>query len=165
MQKLLPTTQIFEGQAMKTATVREQVGSARIVHFATHGSFDSASPMSSCLVLSDHEMAVDDIFRLRMNAYSVTLSACQTGLGKVTAGDDVVGLTRAFLYAGTPAVISTLWKISDDATARLMGSFYRHLVEQPRGAALRTAQLEILADAETAHPFFWAPFVVTGDWK
>lgn len=167
IQKLLPQAKIYEGAEMKSAAIQEDAPKEKLLHFATHGKFDLSDPTKSCLVLSDAELAVPDIFRLKLEAYSVTLSACQTGLGQITAGDDVIGLTRAFLYAGTPAVVSTLWKIADDPTAQLMASFYQNLTKVNRSAALRNAQLSLLKakDQRLAHPFFWGAFVITGDWQ
>ncbi|MBM3462308.1 MAG: CHAT domain-containing protein [Armatimonadetes bacterium] len=165
IQKVLPNTKVIAGPQMKRAAVEQNVAAADLVHFATHGHFNDEKPLASCLVFSDALMPVSEVFGLKMKAYSVALSACQTGLGRVMAGDDVVGLTRAFIYAGTPAVISTMWKIADESTARLMAGFYTSLAKMDRAAALRKAQLEMLADPTTAHPFFWAAFVVAGDWK
>ena len=95
------------------------------------------------------------------------LSACQTGLGKLIRGEGMVGLTRAFMYAGTPTVLVSLWSVSDVSTATLMGEFYRNLVKEKlsKTDALRKAQLSLLGNEKFAHPFYWAPFVLVGDWK
>ena len=161
----LPGTQVIEGAAMTLEAIRREAPRAAVLHFATHGRYDPDSPLDSCLVTSDGTLPAADIFGLRLRAYSVVLSACQTALGKLRAGDDIVGLTRAFIYAGTPAVISTLWKIADAPTADLMQAFYKRLASSDRADALRAAQLELLARPETSHPYYWAAFVVTGDWK
>jgi CHAT domain-containing protein len=100
----------------------------------------------------------------------VVLSACQTASGKRSGGDEIVGLTRAFLYAGTPGVISTLWNIHDAATAILMEDFYRRLLEGVSVAeALRQAQLSLLRTPSYQDPYYWAAFSLTGDpqgrWK
>lgn len=165
IQQRLPHTRIVEGAAMKAAAVEKAVPAAAFLHFATHGNYNEDVPLDSCLVCVDHELPVPDIFAWRLKAYSVTLSACQSGLGQIQVGDDVVGLSRAFIYAGTPAVISTLWRIADTATAPLMGTFYEKLKSEDRAAALRDAQLSLLGQEETAHPFFWGAFVIQGDWK
>ena len=94
----------------------------------------------------------------------VILSACQTQIGELSAGDEVVGLTRAFFFAGTPAVIASLWNVDDQATGRLMERFYTHLqAGQSQAAALRQAQLELLQAEEYADPFYWSAFVLSGN--
>lgn len=104
------------------------------VHFATHGLIDEKKPDLSSLVLTRHNKTGEDgflrateIFNLHMDADLVVLSACQTGLGKLVRGEGMVGLTRAFMYAGTPTVMVSLWSVSDISTATLMGEFYKNL--------------------------------------
>jgi CHAT domain-containing protein len=144
------------------------------IHFATHGLIDEKKPDLSSLVLTQHSNPGEDgflrateIFNLDMNADLVVLSACQTGLGKLVRGEGMVGLTRAFMYAGTPAVMVSLWSVSDISTATLMGEFYKNLVKENlyKTDALRKAQLTLLKDEKYAHPFYWAPFVLVGDWR
>jgi CHAT domain-containing protein len=144
------------------------------VHFATHGFIDETKPDFSSLVLTQENNSEEDgflqateIFNLKMNADLVVLSACKTGLGKLVRGEGMVGLTRAFMYAGTPTVLVSLWSVSDASTATLMGEFYRNLVKEKLGKtdALRKAQLIMLKDEKFAHPFYWAPFVLVGDWR
>ena len=96
-----------------------------------------------------------------LNAYLVVLSACQTGLGHLTDGDELVGLSRAFIYAGTPSVVSSLWMVEDESNSFLMDQFYAHLKKNDKAKSLRMAQLESLEKYE--HPFYWAPFVLIGD--
>jgi CHAT domain-containing protein len=107
---------------------------------------------------------VYEIFNLKLNADLVVLSACETGLGKEVKGEGLIGLTRAFLYAGTPSVVVSLWQVQDRSTAELMVRFYRHLKNgQPSKAeALRQAQLELIRHGTFAHPYYWAPFVLVG---
>jgi CHAT domain-containing protein len=95
------------------------------------------------------------------------LSACQTGLGKEIKGEGLVGLTRAFMYAGAPRVIVSLWSVSDRATASLMGRLYREMLRDGRtpAASLRAAQLALRSDARWQHPYYWAAFIVQGDWN
>ena len=90
-----------------------------------------------------------------------TLSACETAMGKVANGDDVVGFTRGFLYAGTSSIVSSLWKVDDQATSILMQEFYKSLKETDKRSALRTAQLKV-KDTYNSHPYFWAAFQITG---
>jgi CHAT domain-containing protein len=110
----------------------------------------------------DGLLQVYEIFNLKLNADMVVLSACETGLGKEVKGEGLIGLTRAFLYAGTPSVVVSLWKVEDRSTAELMTQFYRHLKDGQRSkaAALRQAQLELIRTG--VHPYFWAPFVLVG---
>lgn len=135
------------------------------IHFATHGQFDPDAPLESALLLardgqSDGRLTVDKLYSMRLEADLVTLSACETGLGKVANGDDVVGLTRGFLYAGSSTVVSSLWKVDDMATSHLMTEFYSALKTTNKQEALRRAQLK--TKEKYGHPFFWAAFELTG---
>ncbi len=144
------------------------------VHFATHGFIDENKPDLSSLVLTRGETSKEDgflqateIFNLNLNADLVVLSACQTGLGKLIRGEGMVGLTRAFMYAGTPSVLVSLWSVSDISTATLMGEFYKNLIKNKlsKTDALRKAQRALMSDEKFAHPFYWAPFIIIGDWR
>ena len=147
---------------------------ARYVHFACHGIIDEQMPLNSGLALSiDAEgkarenglLQAWEIFEhLRLDADLVTLSACDTGLGRELAGEGLVGLTRAFQYAGARSVVASLWGVSDVSTAELMKRFYENLkLGQPKDEAMRNAQLALLRGG-SAHPFHWASFEVIGDW-
>lgn len=158
--------QAFLEQEVTLKEVRTAARDARILHLATHGHFHKDNPLFSGLHLADGELTTLDIFNLKINASLVTLSACQTGLNKVYGGDELLGLTRAFLYAGAASLVLSLWKVADDSTARFMSRFYRELMSgTPRGVALRQAQLALLHDHEQvyAHPYFWAPFFLIGN--
>ncbi|MDD3846719.1 MAG: CHAT domain-containing protein [Syntrophorhabdaceae bacterium] len=138
------------------------------IHFATHGHFDSDAPLSSALLLardgdSDGRLTVDKLYSMKIDADLVTLSACETGLGKVASGDDIVGLTRGFLYAGSASVVASLWKVDDMATSYLMTEFYNTLKKTGKAEALRQAQLR--TKSKFSHPFFWAAFQLTGSAK
>jgi CHAT domain-containing protein/Tfp pilus assembly protein PilF len=144
------------------------------VHFAAHGLIDEKKPDLSSIVLTRNDKSGEDgflrateIFNLDMNADLVVLSACQTGLGKLVRGEGMVGLTRAFMYAGSPAVMVSLWSVSDISTATLMGEFYKNLLKKnlDKTDALRKAQLAMLKNEKFAQPFYWAPFVIFGDWR
>lgn len=107
-----------------------------------------------------------EIMRLRLNADLVTLSACSTGLGKLFDGEGMIGLTRAFRYAGADSVVVSMWNVSDSATAELMRSLYQNLKNGlPKDEALRQAKLKLLKGPQATwhHPYFWAPFVLTGE--
>jgi CHAT domain-containing protein/tetratricopeptide (TPR) repeat protein len=148
----------------------------RVLHFATHGLLDSEHPELSALVLSlvDKQgrdqngfLRLSDIYNLDLSAQLVVLSACNTGLGKEVRGEGLVGIVRGFMYAGAPRVIASLWKVEDEATAELMKHFYQHLFEkgEPAAAALRAAQKEISQMKRWKAPYYWAPFVLQGEWK
>jgi len=153
---------------------REALKNYDYIHFAAHGFIDENHPDLSSIVLTQNKNSGEDgflraaeIFNLDMNADLVVLSACQTGLGKLVRGEGMVGLTRAFMYAGSPAVMVSLWSVSDFSTATLMGEFYRGLVKEnlSKTDALRKAQLTLLKNEKFSHPYYWAPFVLFGDWN
>jgi len=102
-----------------------------------------------------------------MGAPLVMLSACETGLGKEKRGEGVIGLTRAFMYAGAPTVGVSLWSVADKSTAELMTDFYRRLLgsTSSSSAAMRAAQLGLISGKKYSGPFYWAPFVIEGDWR
>jgi CHAT domain-containing protein len=150
----------------------------RYVHFACHAQIDEASPLSSALVLTippageagrDNGLlqAWEILDGVRIDADLVTLSACETALGREAGGEGLVSLTRAFQYAGARSVLASLWKVADESTAELMKRFYRHLGQGlPTDESLRAAQRELLHDGgRFAHPFAWAGFQLAGDWK
>ena len=126
---------------------------------------NTKKPLDSALLLAeddtnDGKLTVGELYSLRLNADLVTLSACETGLGQINSGDDVVGLTRGFLYAGTSSVVASLWQVDDEATSQLMIQFYSELAQKPKSEALRAAQLTIRK--KYPHPFFWSAFYLTG---
>jgi len=115
------------------------------------------------LKLADGQLSAVDIIGLDLPGALVTLSACETGRSVVAAGDEPLGLSRAFLYAGAGTLVQSLWRVEDDSTARLMARFYAALREgQTKGAALRAAQLSLLG-GHGGHPYLWAPFQLIGD--
>ncbi len=144
------------------------IGKYQVLHFASHGEFDSINPLFSALRLApskgdNGELRVEDIFNLKLNADLVTLSACQTGLAKIEGGDELVGLNRSFLYAGTHSILSSLWRISDVATAVLVKRFYRNYISNSKAESLREA--EILVRNYYPHPAYWASLALTGDYR
>ena len=156
----------------------ERLSQYRMVHFSTHGYVNEARPRFSGLVLSlrhsnnsptltkpqteDGVLSAYEIFDLKLKADLVVLSACETGLGKEIKGEGLISLTRAFMYAGTPSVVVSLWNVNDESAADLMIRFYRNLKtgRMSKAEALRQAQLETIRD--NGFPFFWAPFVLVG---
>jgi CHAT domain-containing protein len=135
------------------------------LHFASHGEFHPAAPLRSGLRLArdaanDGLLTVGELYSLSLDADLVALSACETGLGDVAGGDDVVGLTRGFLYAGARSIVASLWSVDDKATAELMRAFYVNLSGADKARALRDAQIAVRQSYDA--PFFWAAFQLTG---
>lgn len=142
------------------------------IHFACHGYFRGDEPLFSHLLLADSEGKVSpvflpDIFNLRVKASLVTLSACETGLSRFTAGDELIGMSRAFSYAGTPALLTSLWAVNDKSTALLMDGFYEGVLYRgdSKAAALRSAIMSLKSEPGYGHPYFWSPFFLSGDWR
>jgi CHAT domain-containing protein/Tfp pilus assembly protein PilF len=159
----------------ETAT-SDALGQYRIIHIATHGLLNSRNPELSGLVFSlvDRQgrpkngfLEAQDIYNLKLGADLVVLSACQTALGKEIRGEGLVGLTRAFMYAGVPRVVASLWKVPDQATTELMQKFYRGILQQglQPAAALRAAQFSMWKEPRRSAPYYWAGFTLQGDWK
>jgi tetratricopeptide (TPR) repeat protein len=157
---------LLEEEATR-ANLEAQAGAARIIHLATHGEFRPDAPLFSTLYLADGPLTTTDVFNLELNASLVTLSACQSGANAVGGGDELVGFSRAFLYAGAASLLMTWWRVEDRATACLMDRFYRAILAgQHKQAALRQAQRALLHGEEGdryRHPYFWAPFFLVGD--
>lgn len=171
---LYPQAEVYLGAEATEERVKSLGPEARLVHFACHGLLDERFPLNSALALTlpgpqaegrdNGLLQAWEIFEsLRLDADLVTLSACDTALGREMGGEGLVGLTRAFQYAGARSVLASLWSVADVSTARFMESFYRHLREgRSKDEALRQAQIERIRDS---HPFHWAAFQLTGDWR
>jgi CHAT domain-containing protein len=162
--------------ASRTQATSHELARYRNVHFATHGVLDSRRPELSKLVLSlydekgktqDGFLRLNDIYNLRLDADLVVLSACQTALGQEIRGEGLVGLTRGFMYAGAARVVASLWSVEDRATAELMESFYRGMLQRglSPAAALRRAQLEMARTPGRKSPYYWAGFSLQGEWR
>jgi CHAT domain-containing protein len=160
---LLPGKYLLESEATRAAFI-EAAPRYGVVHLVAHGEARLDNPTFAHLRLADGQLHPLDVFNLELDGALVTLSGCETGRGVVMGGDEVIALSRGFLYAGAATVVQSLWRVEDGSTARMMEQFYRGLrASQPRGAALRQAQLGLLADRETGvHPYFWAPFQLLG---
>ncbi|WP_085814056.1 CHAT domain-containing protein [Geoanaerobacter pelophilus] len=148
--------------------VRENIARFGIIHLASHGEFDPVNPLFSSIRLArdakaDGRLQAEEVFGLDVKADLVVLSACQTGLGDVTGGDDVIGMNRAFLFAGTHALMSSLWRVSDVSSAVLMKQFYRDYSRSSKAEALRLAMLHVRN--RYPHPGYWGAFVLTGDYQ
>jgi CHAT domain-containing protein/tetratricopeptide (TPR) repeat protein len=162
--------------ASRALVLNQQLSQYRILHFATHGLLNSEHPELSGLVFSlvdqggrpqDGFLRLHEVYNLQLNAELIVLSACETGLGKEIKGEGLIGLTRGFMYSGVPRVVASLWNVDDLATAELMKLFYQGMLKDglPAAAALRAAQFELSKQKRWAAPYFWAGFVLQGEWK
>lgn len=159
------------GASATESMVWSQAGQNGILHLAAHGQYNSHNPLFSTIHLASDEqndgrLEVHEIYGLDLTQATdlVVLSACQTQTGEVSGGDEVVALNRAFLYAGTPTVIASLWNVDDKATGLFMERFYIHLrAGKGKADALRQAQLDLRADETYGHPYYWAGFTLVGD--
>ncbi|MBN8261963.1 MAG: CHAT domain-containing protein, partial [Xanthomonadales bacterium] len=161
----------FNAEANKTnfATAAPK---ARLVHVAAHAMADTLDPLHSKVLLADEDgkpnyLEAKDVIGMDLgNVAMLALSACESGLGRVDNGDEVLGFTRSFLSAGTSTLLASLWPVSDAATEKLMTTLYADLA---KGVvvqdAMRDAQRAVMADPQTAHPFYWAPFNLIGNWR
>jgi CHAT domain-containing protein len=163
-------------KANRATATSGELSKYRYVHFATHGYLDSERPDLSALVLSlvdeqgkpqDGFLRAREIYNLHLPAEVVVLSACETGLGKEIKGEGLVGLTRGFMYAGARRVVVSLWNVNDKATAELMQRFYKKMLKdnQSPAASLRAAQVEMWQQKQWQSPYYWAAFVLQGEWK
>ncbi len=170
------TTMIVKGfEATRETAMNANLGEFQIVHFATHGIFDSEHPELSGIVLSmvdkngvekNGVMPLHDIYNMDLSAELTVLSACQTALGKDIRGEGFVGLTHSFISAGSKSVVSSLWKVDDRATAALMEDLYESMLQKGMSpaAALRAAKLKVMQDKRWSNPYYWAGFVVQGEY-
>jgi CHAT domain-containing protein len=167
----------FDFSANRAAATGDELGKARIIHFATHGFLNSLNPELSGLVLTlvnekgeaqDGYLLAPELYSLRLPATQLAvLSACQTGLGKEVRGEGLIGLTRGLMYAGVPRVVVSLWSVNDKATAELMKAFYQGVLtrKQSPAASLRAAQLTLWRQRQWRSPYYWAAFTSQGEWR
>lgn len=174
IRRLFPGSSSLTGARAQESAVKAQAGAYRRLHFATHGFALDAAPMLSSLALArpakgSHEdgfLTAMEISRMSLPADLVVLSACDTARGEVRTGEGVVGLAWALQVAGTRTQVLTQWRVDDASTAALMGEFYGGLRKgRPKGQSLRHAALSLLRDRRYAHPYYWAPFILIGDWR
>src|SRR5713226_3246218 len=149
IKSLYPQSEIYLEKEATEEKAKALSPQNDIIHFATHAQLNENDPLSSAILLAkdgkeDGRLEVREIFGMDLHANLVVLSACETGLGKLSSGDELVGLTRAFIYAGTPSVVASLWNVDDSSTAQLMASFYKNLKTMSKVEALRQAQLELI---------------------
>jgi CHAT domain-containing protein/Tfp pilus assembly protein PilF len=163
-------------RANRSLATSGELSNYRYVHFATHGYLDTSRAGLSAIVLSlvdengkpqDGFLRTHDIYNLKLPAELVVLSACETGLGKEVKGEGLEGLTRGFMYAGARRVVVRLWNVNDKATAALMQRLYVGMLKNKKtpAAALRAAQIEMLRVKQWESPYYWAPFVMQGEWR
>lgn len=163
-------------QASRELLSPEALEQPGILHLATHSWVDERAPEASGVAFSnlrengdpvDGFLRLFEIYKLRMNAELVVLSGCRTAGGGVLEGEGINGLVRGFLNAGAPRVLATLWDVQDNSTAEMMDRFYRHYLREGRsaGEALRRAQLSLRNTGHLSHPYYWAGYVLEGDWR
>lgn len=162
-----PDITVLTGERATESWVVDNINRFGIIHLATHGEFDAVNPLFSVIMLSkgeerDGNLETSEVFGLDIQADMIVLSACQTGLGKITGGDDVIGLNRAFFYAGTHTIISSLWRVSDVSTAVLIKAFYRRYRIYDKADSLRLAILHVKNNYP--HPGYWGAFTLSGDY-
>ena len=169
LRKILPlfsdNLSAFGKQSTETF-VKKNAGNYNFLHFATHGSYNYRQPLYSCLLFppseeDDGRLNVFEVFELNLNAKLVTLSACETGLGNLSQGDEITGLSRAFLFAGSASVIVSLWSVADYPTALLMAKFYSYLKDHSMQEALTLSERDVIK--EYPQPVYWSPFILIGN--
>ncbi|CAN5331989.1 CHAT domain-containing protein [soil metagenome] len=169
---LFDAPSVFLETAATKTNFRRTSGDARIVHVAAHAEADLVDPLHSRILLANENgqrnfLEANEVLDLNLDKVSlVTLSACESGLGRVADGDEVLGFTRSFLTAGASSLIASLWPVSDDATDLLMSTLYTRLrAGDDVQRAMQAAQLAVLKQRQFSHPYFWAPFNVIGNWR
>ena len=176
---LVPATEgrlVLDFAASRDTITSVELSQYRYVHISTHGFLNSVHPELSGVVFSlvnkrgeaqDGFLRAHELFNLKLPAEVVVLSACQTGMGKNIRGEGLVSLTRGFMYAGAPRVVVSLWSVSDSGTTELMVRFYRGMLKEGMrpAAALRAAQIALMNDNRFASPYYWAPFILQGEWR
>ena len=172
LARLFPRNTLYMGAAATKTQFREAASRTPLMHVAAHAEADQIDPLYSRILLANENgrqsfLEAHEIIGMSMQGNAlVTLSACESGLGRIAQGDEVLGFTRSFLAAGTSSLISSLWPVSDDATAVLMGTLYTELAKgQDVQQAMQAGQLAVLKVPTMSHPFFWAPFNLIGNWR
>lgn len=169
---LFPDKRVFYQRDASKSRFREAAGAGRILHVAAHAEVDSVDPLHSRILLAAEGddpgfLEAREVYGVDLEGVSlVTLSACESGLGRITRGDEILGFTRSFLTAGASGLVASLWPVADDSTELLMTTLYGELSRGSEAIdAMRRAQIAVLTQKKFAHPFFWAPFNLIGDWR
>ncbi|HIE52208.1 MAG TPA: CHAT domain-containing protein, partial [Armatimonadetes bacterium] len=166
------TAVVYQGAAAQESTAKRELPHYRYLHFATHGFLDAINPLYSAIALAapppdseeDGFLEARELAQLDLAAELVVLSACETARGRLRQGEGLLGLTWAVFAAGAPSAVVSQWAVSDRSTQELMAAFYRYLkAGRGKAAALRQAALELLEEYE--QPFYWAPFILVGEWE
>ncbi len=168
LSALYPGSKVFIGKDATLESLRQALGTADLLHLATHAELSTTNPNHSYIQLAaGARFKATDIFGLPLEGIRlVTLSGCETALGDALPGSDITSLAEAFWAAGAPTVVASLWKVDDASTTIFMVRAYRALREgKDVATAFQHAQLALLSHPEYRHPFYWAPFVVYGDWR
>lgn len=161
VSKILAGAELFLGADASRETLRKKGAHSRAIHIATHASFRQDNPMFSGIRLGDAYLSLYDMYQLRLECDLLVLSGCGTGLNVITSGDELLGLIRGLLYAGARSVLLSLWNVHDRTAAEFMSSFYRHWQDgASKPLALQAAMIELRQ--RHPHPYFWAPFALTG---
>ena len=167
-----PGAKLFFNADANQTNFRANAPQSHLVHIAAHAMADTMDPLHSKVLLADENgqanyLEAKDVLGMDLhNVAMIALSACESGLGRVEDGDEVLGFTRSFLSAGTSTMLVSLWPVSDAATEKLMTTLYTDLAKGDEVQdAMRSAQLAVMANPETSHPFYWAPFNLIGNWR
>jgi CHAT domain-containing protein len=149
IQRHYPASMMLLRDEASEAAIKRMSPQFDVLHFAGHAELNQQEPLASAILLAggsgeDGRLQVAEVFRMNLKASLVVLSGCETALGQLSTGDELVGLTRAFIYAGTPSVIASLWKVDDASTAQLMSRFYENFKTTTKAEALRQAQLAMI---------------------
>jgi hypothetical protein len=168
LKGLFPRVDAYTFDQATEGVVKAHAGEYDILHFACHGELNMDDPMLTSLRLApdaenDGYLHAGEVFDLNLQASLVVLSACNSSLGDLASGNELMGLTRSFLYAGAPSILASSWTVDDRSTAMLMREFYRRLGEMSKVEALREAKLAVMK--EYPNPFHWAPFCLQGDYR
>lgn len=162
-------TAVFTGKWATEMRFKRMAGEYRLIHLATHFQIDDEHPWYSKIILAQSEKGNEDgylktyeIYNMRLHADMIVLSGCNSGLGKLSHGEGIIGMTRAFLYAGVPNMVVSLWPVEDRSTALLMKNFYRYLTKGfNKARALQKAKIDLIQSKDKKRdPFYWAPFVL-----
>jgi hypothetical protein len=161
VERIFENANVFIGAEATAERLREFSPSAKFIHIASHGSFRSDNPTFRAIQLGDSWLSLFDIYNLKTSAELITLSGCGTGMSKIVAGDELIGLVRGFIYAGARSLVVSLWDVHDQTTATLMKNFYSLVVDgRTRWESLRSAILSL--KESRPHPYYWAPFIGIG---
>jgi CHAT domain-containing protein len=160
------STQPLLGTAATKSAVLARLSDATLIHLATHAAFDTANPLESGILLADDVLTAREVLQYRLQADLLVLSACESGQVGNLGGEELAGLSQAFLQAGARSVLVSLWRVDDLATTALMLAFFRHIqAGADKALALRQAMTDVQQDPRWQHPYYWGAFVLMGDWN